>query len=219
MIKAVIFDLDGTLVNSLYDLADATNYALQQNGFPIHETEKYKYFIGNGIPRLIERALPEDNRNTKTKLKVKEDFFKYYSVHYADKTVAYEGMVDAVNKIKAQGIKIAVVTNKADVMAKTVTKAVYGGIFDIVVGLSDKFPSKPDPASTFSTLKALGATPKESLFVGDSGVDMQTGVNSGIAPVGVLWGFRGREELKDNGARYIIEKPCELLNIIGEING
>ncbi len=219
MIKAVIFDLDGTLVNSLYDLADATNYALQQNGFPIHETEKYKYFIGNGIPKLIERVLPEDSRAMKTKIQVKEDFFKYYSVHYADKTVAYEDVIDTVNKIKARGLKIAVVTNKADVMAKTVVKAVFGDIFDIVLGLSDSFPSKPDPASTLDTVKKLGVCENECLFVGDSGVDMQTGVNSGISPVGVLWGFRSREELMDNGAKYIIEKPYDLLNIIGEING
>lgn len=218
MIKAVIFDLDGTLVNSLYDLADATNYALKQNRFPIHELEKYKYFIGNGIPKLIERALPEENRDDATCLKVKEDFFKYYSVHYADKTVAYEGMVDAVNKIKAQGIKIAVVTNKADVMAKTVTKAVYGDIFDMVMGLSDKFPSKPSPESTLYALEKLGVNKSETVFVGDSAVDMQTGVNCGIVPIGVLWGFREEQELLDNGARFLAGNAKELLRIIGDIN-
>ncbi|MBQ8203280.1 MAG: HAD-IA family hydrolase [Clostridia bacterium] len=217
MIKAVIFDLDGTLVNSLYDLADAVNFALEKNGFPTHETEKYKYFVGNGIPKLIERAVPEDSRNAETLIKVKADFFEYYTVHYADKTAAYDGMKETIDKMRASGLKLAVVTNKADNMAKAVAKAVYGDIFDVVIGLSDEFPSKPHPASTLDTVKKLSVSTDECIFVGDSSVDMQTGVNSKITPVGVTWGFRSREELKDNGACYIIDKPCELLNIIEEL--
>lgn len=216
MIKAVIFDLDGTLVNSLFDLATACDYALSQKGFPTHTVEEYKYFIGNGIPKLIERALPEVNRNAYTIEVVKEIFLKYYSVHFADKTVAYGGMKETVTELKNRGLKLAVVTNKADNMAKSVVKAVYGDIFDIVVGLNDKFPAKPNAASTLDTLNKLSVTPDECVFVGDSAVDIQTANNAGIKSVGVLWGFRDREELMENGATYIIDNPQELLQIIGK---
>ncbi len=216
MIKAVIFDLDGTLVNSLFDLATACDYALSQKGFPTHTVEEYKYFIGNGIPKLIERALPEVNRNAYIIEVVKEIFLKYYSVHFADKTVAYSGMKETVTELKDRGLKLAVVTNKADNMAKSVVKAVYGDIFDIVVGLNDKFPAKPNAESTLDTLNKLSVTTNECVFVGDSAVDMQTANNAGIKSVGVLWGFRDREELVENGATYIIEKPQELLEIIGK---
>lgn len=216
MIKAVIFDLDGTLVNSLFDLATACDYALSQKGFPTHTVEEYKYFIGNGIPKLIERALPEVNRNAYTIEVVKEIFLKYYSVHFADKTVAYSGMKETVTELKDRGLKLAVVTNKADNMAKSVVNAVYGDIFDIVVGLNDKFPAKPNAASTLDTLNKLSVTPDECVFVGDSAVDIQTANNAGIKSVGVLWGFRDREELTENGATYIIENPQELLQIIGK---
>lgn len=215
MIKAVIFDLDGTLVNSLFDLAAACDYALSQKGFPTHTVEEYKYFIGNGIPKLIERSLPEINRDAKTIEEVKEIFLKYYSVHFADKTIAYDGMNETVRELKNKGLKLAVVTNKADNMAKSVVKAVYGDVFDIVVGLSDKFPAKPNGASTLDTLKKLSVTPKECIFVGDSAVDIQTANNAAIKSVGVLWGFRDRGELAENGATYIIEKPQDLLEIIG----
>ena len=216
MIKAVIFDLDGTLVNSLFDLAAACDYALMEKGFPTHTVEEYKYFIGNGIPKLIERALPEINRNSETIEEVKDIFLKYYSVHFADKTIAYDGMKETVAELKGRGLKLAVVTNKADYMAKSVAKAVYGDIFDIVVGLSDKFPAKPNAASALDTLDKLSVAPDECIFIGDSAVDMQTAANAEIKSVGVLWGFRDREELAENGATYIIEHPQELLEIISK---
>ncbi|MBQ6714787.1 MAG: HAD-IIIA family hydrolase [Clostridia bacterium] len=215
MIKAVIFDLDGTLVNSLFDLAAACNYALTEKGFHTHTIEEYKYFIGNGIPKLIERAVPENHRNEHIIKAVREEFLRYYSVHFVDKTVAYDGMMETVTELKDRGLKLAVVTNKADNMAKSVVKAVYGDIFDIVLGLTDKFPAKPEAASTLNVLKQLSVTADECVFVGDSAVDIITANNAGLKSVGVLWGFRKREELAENGATYIIEKPQDLLEIIG----
>lgn len=216
MIKAILFDLDGTLVNSLDDLANACNYALRCNNFPVHETEAYKYFVGNGIPKLIERILPENNRDAETKAKVSDKFYEYYSVHYADNTSVYAGLPEVVNAIKKLGIKVAVVTNKADGPAKEVINRVMPNTFDLVYGQREGIPTKPDPTLTLMAMKELGVKPDECIFIGDSGMDVATGVNSGAVPVGVLWGFRKADELEQNGARYLIDAPEKLLDIIKE---
>ncbi len=216
MIKAVIFDLDGTLVNSLYDLANACNYALVQNGFPTHETEKYKYFVGDGIPKLIERILPENQRNDTIKTKVSKKFFEHYTVHYADNTCVYEGLPELIMNIKEIGIKAAVVTNKAEAAAKEVVNRLLPDTFDLVYGQREGIPTKPDPTLTLMAMEALAVKPQECIFIGDSGMDVATAVNSGAIPVGVLWGFRTAEELLQNGARYLIDTPERLINIIKE---
>lgn len=216
MIKAVLFDLDGTLVNSLDDLANACNYALRCNNFPVHETEAYKYFVGNGIPKLIERILPENSRDAEIKARVSEKFYEHYSIHYADNTDAYKGLPELVNAIKKQGIKVAVVTNKADGPAKEVINRVMPNTFDLVYGQREGIPTKPDPTLTLMAMKELGVKPDECIFIGDSGMDVATGVNSGAVPVGVLWGFRKADELEQNGARYLIDVPEKLLDIIKE---
>ncbi len=216
MIKAVLFDLDGTLVNSLDDLANACNYALEQNGFPTHETEKYKYFVGNGIPNLIKRILPENSRQEETLAKVSAKFYEHYSVHYADNTCTYKGLPELVSNIKKQGIKVAVVTNKADAPANEVVNRLLPNTFDLVYGQREGIPTKPDPTLTLMAMEELGVEPKECIFIGDSGMDVATGVNSGAVPVGVLWGFRKAEELLQNGARYLIDAPEKLLDIIKE---
>lgn len=218
MIKAVVFDLDGTLVNSLEDLSASTNYALSAYGFPTHETEKYKYFVGDGMQKLIERVLPKQNRDKETKEKVFESFFKYYSGHYLDKTVAYDGIHNVLDILLKNGIKIAVVSNKKDDMAKIVTDKIFGNIFDYVTGKREGYPTKPDPTLTLEVIDILGVKPEECLFVGDSGMDMAVAVNSGCIAVGVLWGFREEQELKQNGADYIIDNPLKLAGLIKEIN-
>lgn len=218
MIKAVLFDLDGTLANTLCDLAAAANYALEKLGFPTHSVEAFKYFAGNGMPKMLERTLPENCRNKENVDKILPVFMEYYSVHYADKTEAYEGVLQLVNTLKSRGIKIAVVTNKAQESAEAVVNKLYGNVFDVIFGKRDNIPLKPDPTAAYAVMDMLGVNPSETVFLGDSGMDVATGVNCGAFPVGELWGFRDEKELKENGAGYIISKPLQLLDIIEEIN-
>ncbi|MCQ2450427.1 MAG: HAD-IA family hydrolase [Clostridia bacterium] len=216
MIKAVLFDLDGTLVNSIIDLSACANYALKEFGFLTHETEEYKYFVGNGIPKMIERALPSEHRNSETIEKVKDVFLREYSVHYADNTASYDGVKQLLCELKAKGMKIAVVTNKAQEMANKVVINAFGDMFDIIFGKRDGIPSKPDPTAALTVMKEFGVKPNECVFIGDSGVDVMTGYNSGAVAVGHIWGYRDEKELRDNKAEYVIENPMQLLDIIKE---
>ena len=216
MIKAVIFDLDGTLVNSLADLAQACNYALAFYGFPTHETEKYKYFVGNGIPKLIFRIVPEEKRDEETLGKVSKKFFEYYNIHYADNTHVYTGIKELIAGLKERNLKTAVVTNKAHAAALEVINSLLPDTFDLVYGQRPEIPTKPDPTLTLMAMDALGVKPEECVFMGDSGMDVLTGVNSGAVPVGVLWGYRKEDELRENKARYVIKNPAELIGIIDE---
>ena len=218
MIKAVLFDLDGTLAYSLIDLAGGVNRALEINGYPTHDVEAFKYFVGDGIPKMIERALPEIRRDQNTIDEIRNDFSPYYAVHYADNTYAYDGMPELVNKLKAKGFTVAVVTNKAQDMADIVVKSLYGDVFDLIFGKRDGIPAKPDPTAALMAMEQLSLKPDEGVFIGDSGMDVATAVNSGAVPVGELWGFRKKDELLANGAKYIISKPQELLDIIEELN-
>lgn len=217
MIKAVLFDLDGTLVNSLADLADSTNFALKKSGFSPHETEEYKYLVGDGIPKLIERALPEGERTEENKNKCLELFMARYREHYFDKTDAYEGIKELLCELKKHGLKIAIISNKAQEMAQKVTDKVFGNIFDTVAGKREGYKTKPNPALTLEVIKELGVTPETCVLVGDSGMDMAAAVNAKTAGIGVLWGFRTKEELLRNGAKYIASTPAQILNIIKEI--
>lgn len=187
--KAVLFDLDGTLINTLQDLADATNYALNQLGFESRPVENFRYYAGNGIAVMIERALPENTATPQLIEELKKHFFDYYSVHYADKTAAYEGVPELVKQLRQRGLKIAVVTNKEGNIAKTILNKLYPEGFDLIFGQRENVPSKPDPTLALMAMEALGVKPEECIFVGDSGVDIETAVNSGALPVGVLWGF------------------------------
>lgn len=218
MIKAVLFDLDGTLVNSLTDLANAVNFALKQKGYPTHPTDAFKYFVGDGIPKMIERALPEDKRSDEEISEIKNIFSAVYSKHYADKTYAYKGMPELVDDLKSNGYTVAVITNKAQGMADIVVKSLYGDVFDLIFGKRDSIPAKPDPTAALIAMQQLNVKPEECVFIGDSGMDVATAVNSGAVPIGELWGFRDEEELIKNGARFIIRNPNELSLIIEELN-
>lgn len=218
MIKAVLFDLDGTLCNSLGDIAAATNYALTKQGYATHETDAFKYFVGDGIPKMLERALPEGHKTPEDVKKTNEIFAPYYKEHSSNLTVKYEGVSELLEELKKRGFKIAVCTNKAEPMAKIVVEALYGDIFDFVFGQREGIPGKPDPTLAKLLMKELGVEPEECIFLGDSGVDVKTAVNSGAVAVGELWGYREIEELNENGAEFIIEKPEELLNLIDALN-
>lgn len=218
MIKAVLFDLDGTLVNSLCDLADSVNFALNEMGFPTHATEKYKYFVGDGIPKMIERALPDKMKTEEINQKCFEIFMDRYKAHYFDKTVPYEGINILLQNLRTEKIKIAVISNKADEMAKKVVDKLFGNTFDAVTGKREGYPAKPDPKLTLKIIDELGLKPDECIFVGDSGMDIATARSADTLSVGVLWGFRTKEELLDNGADYLVTSPIQIYDIVKSIN-
>jgi phosphoglycolate phosphatase len=218
-IKAVLFDLDGTLTNTLDDLANAGNHTLAALGYPVHEVHRYRYFVGRGIPNLIESILPPEARTQQVKATALKAFFDYYNVHYKDLTAPYDGILPLLARLREGGVKLAVVTNKADANARRIVTEFFPATFDEVCGQRDGLPVKPDPAGARLIMQRLGVQPDECLFVGDSGVDMQTGVNCGAHPVGVLWGFRDRDELVGCGARYIIERPEQLIDLVFDFGG
>lgn len=218
MIKAVLFDLDGTLVNSLFDLATSTNYALAKMGFPTHGTDKYKYFVGDGMPKLIERALPEDSRTPEIRAKTLEIFSAHYHEHYADQTCEYQGISQLLETLIQSGVRLAVVSNKAQEFAKTVVSKTVGDVFQIVCGKQEGYPAKPDPTLTLKVISDLGVEPKECVFVGDSGMDMLVAKNAGITAIGVDWGFRTVREQILNGADYVVHTPQDILNVIERLN-
>lgn len=218
MIKAALFDLDGTLVETLEDLADSVNFALNKYGLPTHELHKFNYFVGNGMVNLIERSLPENVTDKETFDKVFEAFYNHYSIHYLDKTYVYEGLKEALTELKNKGLKLAVVSNKRHEMTEAVIEKTLNGYFDIVTGQRPDYPVKPDPTLALKIIGELGVEPSECVFIGDSGMDAKTSVNIGCAGIGVLWGFRTEDELLENGAKYIAKEPKDIVEIIEGIN-
>ena len=216
MIKAILFDLDGTLVNSLFDLGFSTNFALAKMGYPTHEIEKFKYFVGDGMPKLIERALPESKRDKETIKTTLEIFMEHYREHFVDKTVPYDGIIELLDSLSEY--KMAVISNKVQEMATVVTEKLLGDKFQIVCGKREGYPTKPDPTLTLEIIDELGVKPEECLFIGDSGMDMAVAKNAGCVAVGVLWGFRKEDELRENGADYIVSASQDILGILREIN-
>lgn len=213
--KAVIFDLDGTLLNTYEDLANAVNFALEQNGLPTHMAEKYKIFAGNGTDMMITRALPLDKRNEEMLDKVRKLYFEYYNAHSGECTRPYDGIIDMLSELKSRGFKLAVVSNKIDFMTRAVVKEYFGDtMFDFVTGQCDGIIPKPDPSMVYKVMEQFGVTADECIFVGDSGVDAETGKNANMFTVGVLWGFRGKKELLECGASTVISKADELLNYV-----
>ncbi len=213
--KAVIFDLDGTLLNTYEDLANAVNFALKQNELPTHPAEKYKLFAGNGTDVMITRALPEDKRDADTFKKVRDIYFQYYNAHSGECTRPYDGIIGMLDELKSRGMKLAVVSNKIDFMTRAVVKEYFGdGMFDFVTGQCDGITPKPDPSMVFKVLEKFNITADECVFVGDSGVDAETGKNANMFTVGVLWGFRDKDELLECGASTVISKAEELLNYV-----
>lgn len=217
MVKAVLFDLDGTLADSLLDLSISTNYAISKFGYKPQPTESFRLFAGDGMAKMIERALPENTNKENEVSRIMPVFLDYYGNHFCDNTTAYEGVVELIDNIKSKGIAVAVVTNKAQEMAEKVVLKLYGGRFDLILGKRDGVPPKPDPTSALMAMRELNAKPSECIFVGDSKMDVMAGVNSGAYPIGVLWGFREKEELISGGAKRLIEKPQELLAIIDSL--
>lgn len=215
MTKLVLFDLDGTLLNTLDDLAHAANLALKRHGLPEHPVEAYKQFVGNGIVKLVERMTPKERRADEMLLEVlKQDFDAYYAEHSLDCTRPYDGITELLGLLNERGITCVVLSNKPDEFTKSLCERYFDSLVRIAVGHREGYPHKPDKALVEEMLSLAGFEGQDSIYVGDSGVDMQTAKNAGIFAVGVLWGFRGRDELEENGADILISDPQELLKII-----
>lgn len=213
--KLVIFDLDGTLLDSIEDLALSTNYALRKYGFPEHTRDKYRYFVGNGVTKLIERALPESLRTEETIEAVRAEFAAYYDLHKSDMTAPYSGIVELLDALQQRGVMLAVASNKMHEATCAMVDFYFPAHqFSVVLGQRQGVAIKPDAAIVNEILTRTGVTQDEVLYVGDSGVDMQTACNAGVPGVGVTWGFRTRLELEENGARFVVDRPVEILELL-----
>ena len=212
-IKAVFFDMDGTIVDSMADLAACTNEAMERHGYPSKPVEGYAKFAGNGVYVMIQRALAPAQVSEEKLKEIRDDFFEIYKEKCTVNTTTYKGVPELISALKNKGIKVGCITNKVEPVAFKIIDHFFDGM-DVVYGQVDGVPNKPDPLLTLKALNELGIKPEDCLFVGDSDVDMQTAGNSGCVGVGVLWGFRGEEELRNNGARFIVSEAEEILEIV-----
>lgn len=213
MKHAVIFDLDGTLLNTLGDLRAATNHALEVRGLPPHSMEEIRQFIGNGIRLLICRAMPEGTPEAEIDAAL-DDFKAYYAAHIHDRTVPYDGIPQLLTALRKRGIKVAVLSNKIDSASQQLIEYFFPGKTDVVFGEHVGVPRKPDPTSCRMVMQQLGVQPEQVLYVGDSGTDMQTAKNAGLYVVGVTWGFRSKEVLLEYGADVLVHRPEQILQIL-----
>jgi len=213
MYDAVIFDLDGTLLYTLDDVTDSVNYMLGKHGFPLRSREEMKSFVGEGAGQLMERAIPGGRKNPEFD-KCLEDYFVHYFGNMRNKTHPFEGVTETLRKLYDGGFKMAVVSNKIDNATKELTRSYFGEYIKVAIGQSRSFAAKPAPDTVFQALHELGAEAARTLYVGDMEIDIETARNSGTVSVAVTWGYRDRKVLEGNGARYIIDKPQELLGIV-----
>ena len=215
MKQLVIFDLDGTLLNTIADLAQSTNHALQTLGYPTHELSAYPFMVGNGINKLFERALPEGEKTQENVLRMRAEFIPYYNIHNADMSVPYPGIFQLLDALQTMGIKIAVASNKYQEATAKLIKHYFPGIrFCAVLGQREGIAVKPDPAIVHDILKQAKVAPEDVLYVGDSGVDMQTARNAGVEACGVTWGFRPRTELEAEHPAHIVDRAEDILRLV-----
>jgi len=212
--KGVIFDLDGTLVNSLEDLADSMNSVLLKFKYPVHDLNTYKALIGNGIRNLVRDALPGSNRDEKTIAGCYNLMMKVYENNCVNKTKPYDGVMDLLSELKLRKMTLSVFSNKADEFTKKIVQALMPNYFDIISGLWTEKHKKPNPFGALQISEKLAIRPESMVYLGDTSVDMQTAKNAGMYGVGALWGFRTREELIAGGAKRIIDNPIDLLNFL-----
>ncbi len=209
MIKAVIFDLDGTLLNTLEDLKESTNFALCKFGYPERTLNEVRCFVGNGVKKLIERAVPENCTNIDECLEI---FKKNYSENMCNHTKPYDGILKILEELHKDGLKIGVVSNKFDSAVKDLCKKYFGDLIDCAIGQNDDVPKKPAPNGVLKAMKELGADKNSTIYAGDSDVDVQTAKNAQLPCIGVTWGFRTIEYLK--GADFIANQPEDIIKII-----
>ena len=212
----VIFDLDGTILNTLDDLAAAGNHTCEMHGWPTFPVDQYRYKVGNGMLKLVERFMPAeyagDGRVFEQTL---AEFRAYYGEHKEDHTAPYPGTIEMLDALRAAGVTLAVLTNKDHISAAPLIEQYFGpDRFALVQGRVDAFPPKPEAPVTLHVMDELAATPETTLYVGDSNVDVRTGHNAGLKVIGVTWGFRGREELEAEGADYVVDTQREFVDIV-----
>jgi len=211
--KAVIFDLDGTLLDTLTDLAEGTNYALHVNGFPERTLDEIRRFVGNGARKLIERAAPEGQVEAALE-QVRQDFDIYYKVHCKDHTAPYPGIVEMLQELARKGYALGVVSNKPDFAVQELIPEYFPGSFASVSGERAGLAKKPAPDLIWEAMKNLRAGKTEAIYVGDSEVDLEAAANAGIPCISVAWGFKGRKFLEEHEAETIIDKPSEILKYL-----
>lgn len=211
--NSVVFDLDGTLLDTLGDLRDSTNFALEKNNLPKRTTEEIRTFVGNGIRLLIERSVPG---NTPLEIvdKCFSDFKEYYKDHSAILTKAYYGIIELLTTLKERGVKIAVVSNKADFAVKTLMEDYFSGLYDCAYGERAGVKRKPAPDAVFDAISEMGADLNNTVYIGDSEVDVETAKNAKLPCVAVTWGFRDKKVLESLNPEYIVDSPIEILSII-----
>ena len=213
--QLVIFDLDGTLLDTVADLANATNQALEQCGYPTHPVEAYYKFVGNGINKLFARALPSEASNEENVLRVRSLFVPYYNEHNADYSRPYPGVVELLHTLQEDGVKIAVASNKYHEATLKLVHYFFPDIrFAAIYGQREDVPVKPAPDIVYDILRDTGISTEQALYVGDSGVDMQTACNAGVESVGVTWGFRSEAELREHGAAYLVHEADSILSFL-----
>jgi phosphoglycolate phosphatase len=213
---AVLFDLDGTLLDTLDDIADAVNAALERMGFPGHDTTAYRYLTGDGARAMAERSLPESKKDEATVAECIRIFRSEYASRWGTKTRPYPGVLELLAELARREVKLSVLSNKLDEFTRRAVRDFLPGFeFSIVIGAKPDLPPKPDPAGALLIARELQVPPLQTIYLGDTGVDMMTAVRAGMFPVGALWGFRDEKELRENGARIMIDAPRDLLKFVG----
>lgn len=213
VIDTVIFDLDGTLLNTLEDLMDATNYALSELHYPVRTIDEIRHFVGNGVGKLMERSLPDGIKNPHYEDAMRI-FRQRYSGHCEDKTCAYDGIIELLQQLKAAGCKIAVVSNKPDYAVKQLCKKFFQNTVDVAIGEKQGVRRKPEPDMVENALSELGSCKEDAVYVGDSDVDIQTATNSGLKCISVTWGFRSTAFLKEHGASKLADTPQQVFQAV-----
>lgn len=213
--ELIIFDMDGTILDTLQDIMISTNVALKKNGYPEKTYDETKWLVGRGIPKLIRDAVPETASDTECQ-KVYQDMIDHYSEHSADHTKAYDGIPETIKMLKEKGYKLAVNTNKPDAAAAPLAEQYFPGLFDFVLGSRDELEKKPSPDGVNFICKHFSIDISKAAYIGDSDVDLQTGLNARIDFIGCDWGFRGKDFLLEHGAKKIAMKPSEILPLLEE---
>lgn len=213
--NAVLFDLDGTLLDTIEDLADSTNAVLADMGLPVRPVSAYRYFVGDGVQNLIRRALPESRRSADTIARAVEAMGAHYERRWACKTRPYDGVPEMLDTLARRGLTLTVLSNKPDEFARLcVAHLLPLWRFAVVLGARTGVPVKPHPAAAIEVAERIGIPPGEFLYLGDTNTDMQTALAAGMYPVGAVWGFRTAEELREAGARELIERPMDLCALV-----
>jgi phosphoglycolate phosphatase len=217
--KAVIFDLDGTLLDTLEDLGNAGNRVLTARGFPTHEIDAYRYFIGDGATTLITRALPAEKRSDEIISTCLEEYRQDYGRNWNVNTKPYDGVTEMLDALVAHGFKLAILSNKPHEFTKLCVSGLLSKwTFDAVFGQREPIPRKPDPTGALKIAGELRISPSDFLYLGDTAIDMKTAIAANMFPVGVLWGFRSAEELQQSGAQILLKRPMDIMNILNTKN-